>query len=296
MAISKVAIVSPGDMGHSVGRILSENGFEVSTCLNGRSERTKRLAYSSKFRIAETYNELVAHSDLFLSILPPDSADGLVDEITAILLQARKQKPFYFADCNAVSPFKAINMATKINNAGGKFIDAGIIGTSPDKGDIPRFYVSGPEANIMNALDGCGISVKVMGDKVGQASAIKMCYAALTKGTNTLQIALLLAAQKMGVLDSLKNELESSQKKYFVAMEKNLPALPANAHRWIGEMQEIAQTFQKLGITPLFHEGSEEIYKLLLKSSFAKETPENIDLDRTVWEMIESLGVLLKNN
>ena len=75
-------------------------------------------------------------------------------------------------------------------------------------------------------------------------------------------------------------------------MEKNLSSLPANAHRWIGEMKEISQTFEKLGITPLFHEGSEEIYKLLLKSHFAEETPETIDLDRTVWEMIDSLGDL----
>jgi 3-hydroxyisobutyrate dehydrogenase-like beta-hydroxyacid dehydrogenase len=289
--IRNVAIISPGDMGHSVGQVLLKSGFNVMTCLEGRSARTKNLAYSAQFQIVDNYNDLIDGADLLLSILPPDSADELVDNIAAIL-KSDKEKNIYFVDCNAISPFKSISLASKINNAGGTFIDGGIIGKSPDRGDIPRFYVSGPEANIMRALDGCGISVRVMGNKIGQASAIKMCYAALTKGTNTLYIALLLAAHKMDVLDPLKNELQSSQKNHYGSMEKNLSSIPANAHRWVGEMKEISQTFEKLGITPLFHEGSEEIYKFLLKSSFAEETPETIDLDRTVWEMIDSLGDL----
>ena len=289
--IRNVAIISPGDMGHSVGQVLLKSGFNVMTCLEGRSDRTKNLAYSAQFQIVDNYNDLIDGADLLLSILPPDSADELVDNIAAIL-KSDKEKNIYFVDCNAISPFKSISLASKINNAGGTFIDGGIIGKSPDRGDIPRFYVSGPEANIMRALDGCGISVRVMGNKIGQASAIKMCYAALTKGTNTLYIALLLAAHKMDVLDPLKNELQSSQKNHYGSMEKNLSSIPANAHRWVGEMKEISQTFEKLGITPLFHEGSEEIYKFLLKSSFAEETPETIDLDRTVWEMIDSLGDL----
>ena len=94
----------------------------------------------------------------------------------------------------------------------------------------------------------------------------------------------------MGVLTYLKDELGTSQGNHYQAMEKNLSSLPANSHRWIGEMQEISMTFEELGVTPLFHQGAEEIYRLLSRTSFAEETPETIDENRTVWQMIESLG------
>tara|TARA_A100001037_G_scaffold91414_1_gene82816 strand:+ start:1604 stop:2482 length:879 start_codon:yes stop_codon:yes gene_type:complete len=287
--IRNIAVISPGDMGHSVGRVLAEHGFNIFTCLEGRSERTINLAHAAQFKILNNYKELVEKSDLIMSILPPDHASELAGKI-ANILESSNGGQIYFADCNAISPFKSISLAEKINNAGGKFIDGGIIGLSPDRGDVPRFYMSGPDAHVMDILDGCGISVQIIGNKVGDASAIKMCYAALTKGTNTLQVALLIAAQKMGVLTYLKDELGSSQGNHYQAMEKNLSSLPANSHRWIGEMQEISMTFEELGVTPLFHQGAEEIYRLLSRTPFAQETPETIDRNRTVWQMIESLG------
>ena len=197
--------------------------------------------------------------------------------------------PTYFADCNAVSPQSALAMAEVINQAGGKFIDGGIIGTAPTKGDTPRFYVSGPDASVVMELDGRGIVVKAIGDKIGQASGIKMCYAALTKGTHTLHVALLTAAAKMGLTDDLKKEFEFSQKEHLIAMETGISRLPANAHRWIGEMEEISSTFESLGITPGFHNGAADVYRMLVRTTFSEETPETIDKNRTTWETIEAL-------
>ena len=139
-------------------------------------------------------------------------------------------------------------------------------------------------------LDGRGIIVKAIGNKVGQASGIKMCYAALTKGTNTLHVALLTAASRMGLPDDLRKEFEFSQKSHLAAMEKGISRLPANAHRWIGEMEEIAATFENLGVTPNFHKGAAEIYKMLNSTPFAKESPETIDKDRTTWDTIEAVS------
>ena len=132
--------------------------------------------------------------------------------------------------------------------------------------------------------------MKAIGNKVGQASGIKMCYAALTKGTNTLHVALLTAASLMGLTDDLRKEFEFSQKSHLAAMEKGISRLPANAHRWIGEMEEIAATFENLGVTPNFHKGAAEIYKMLNSTPFAKESPETIDKDRTTWDTIESVS------
>ena len=288
MMVNTVAIMSPGDMGHAVGQVLSESGIGVITCTDGRSQRTKNLAEMAGLRQVATLEDMVIQADLVLSIMVPSKAMSFVREISPHFESSKT--PTYFADCNAVSPQSALAMAEVINQAGGKFIDGGIIGTAPTKGDTPRFYVSGPDASLVMELDGRGIIVKAIGNKVGQASGIKMCYAALTKGTNTLHVALLTAASRMGLTDDLRKEFEFSQKSHLAAMEKGISRLPANAHRWIGEMEEIAATFENLGVTPNFHKGAAEIYKMLNSTPFAKESPETIDKDRTTWDTIEAVS------
>ena len=288
MMVNTVAIMSPGDMGHAVGQVLSESGIDVVTCTDGRSQRTKNLAEMAGLRQVATLEDMVIQADLVLSIMVPSKAMSFVREISPHFESSKT--PTYFADCNAVSPQSALAMAEVINQAGGKFIDGGIIGTAPTKGDTPRFYVSGPDASLVMELDGRGIIVKAIGNKVGQASGIKMCYAALTKGTNTLHVALLTAASRMGLTDDLRKEFEFSQKSHLAAMEKGISRLPANAHRWIGEMEEIAATFENLGVTPNFHKGAAEIYKMLNSTPFAKESPETIDKDRTTWDTIEAVS------
>lgn len=290
MSVKTLAILSPGDMGHSVGQALGANGFDVITCLAGRSERTKQLAEAGNIRDVETMEQLVTEADLILSILVPSQAPVIAGQV-ADALRATGQNT-YFADCNAISPASTRSLADTINSAGGRFIDGGIIGGPPSRGTPPRFYVSGEHAPVMTELDGKGIEIKNIGDEVGKASAIKMCYAAMTKGTNALQVALLTAAEALGVSDELRAEHESSQPNAVKAMN-GLTRLPANAHRWIGEMEEIAATFEQVGVTPHFHLGAAEIFRLLAQTPFANETPETIDKSRTIGETIKVVAEYL---
>jgi 3-hydroxyisobutyrate dehydrogenase-like beta-hydroxyacid dehydrogenase len=294
MQLKSIAILSPGDMGHSVGKVLHDSGFDVLTCLSGRSLRTVELARIGNFRIVETMDELVVQSDLILSILVPDRAREIGCEVASSLVNTGQNT--YFVECNAISPDSSKIIEQIITESGGRFIDGGIIGSAPAKGDSPRFYVSGPESDVMSALDGTGIVVKVVGDKVGQASGIKMCYAALTKGSNTLHVALLAAAHKMGLTDTLREELSNSQSSHLKVMENGISKLPANSHRWIGEMEEISATFESLGVTPLFHMGAAEIYRALAATPFASETPESIDPDRSAWETIEVASTFMSKS
>ena len=97
----------------------------------------------------------------------------------------------------------------------------------------------------------------------------------------------------MGCTTSLIEELEFSQGAALSAMESGIPGLPANSGRWIGEMEEIAKTFDAAGVTPRFHQGSAEIYRLLDSTSFASESPETIDRNRTLKDTIrEAAGRL----
>ena len=284
MSIKTIAIQSPGDMGHAVGRALGENGYDVITCLAGRSERTRELASKGNMRDVDSYETLVREADIVLSILVPAHATGVATQVADALRTTGTQTPF--ADCNAVSPQTTAAMASIVNDAGGRFIDGSIIGGPPGRGAPPRFYVSGPDAGLMAELDGKGIAVRPLGDLVGRASGIKMCYAAMTKGTSALYIALLTAAEALGLTQELYAEFKSSQPEVFARMESGLPGLPANAHRWVGEMEEIAATFDYVGVTPGFHQGAAEVYRLLGETPFAHETPETIDRSRTLEDTI----------
>jgi 3-hydroxyisobutyrate dehydrogenase-like beta-hydroxyacid dehydrogenase len=145
----------------------------------------------------------------------------------------------------------------------------------------------------MDELDGMGITVRPMGDEIGRASAIKMCYAAGTKGTTALHTALLTVAEALGVSQELATELQSSQPDVYGRMEAQVPGLPISAGRWIGEMEEIAATFTRVGVTPGFHQGAAAMFRLLSQTPFAAETPETRDSNRNLTETIAYLAQLL---
>ena len=288
MAVNTVAILSPGDMGHGVGRAFGEHGLDVITCLEGRSDRTRGLALKGNIRDVPSLNEMVSQADLVLSILVPAEALDVARRVADALRATGADSPF--ADCNATSPQTTQKMDAIISGAGGRFIDGSIIGGPPGRGTPPRFYVSGAHAGIMAELDGKGIDVRPMGDSIGQASGIKMCYAALTKGTSALHTALLTAAEAMGLSQELRAELSSSQPEAYRRIENQVPGLAVNASRWIGEMEEIAATFDHLGVTPHFHLGAAEVFRQLSKTSLAQETPETVDTSRTSAETIAEVA------
>jgi hypothetical protein len=95
------------------------------------------------------------------------------------------------------------------------------------------------------------------------------------------------------VSQELATELESSQPEVFARMAGGVPGLPISAGRWIGEMEEIAATFEHVGVTPGFHEGAAAMFRLLAQTPFAKETPETRDSSRTLAQTIAYLAKLL---
>ena len=278
-------------MGHAVGRALSEHGFDILTFLEERSERTRALAQDAGFRTSASLNELIVESDLVLSILVPAHAETVAKEIAQALEETGE--PTLIADCNAISPMRSEYIGRIVESAGGRYIDASIIGHPPGRDVPPRFYVSGSYADPMLELDGKGIAVKNLGNDIGRASGIKMCYAALTKGTSTLQVALLTVAESLGLSAELHDELAYSQKGALDSMKSGISKLPPNAHRWIGEMEEIATTFAAEGVTPHFHLGAAAIYRLLEQTPYALESPENIDPTRTLAETIAATAAQL---
>lgn len=284
MTFSTIAVMSPGDMGHAVGRTLREQGFRVITALDGRSARSRELAERGGLEDAGTLAKLIAEADLVLSIMPPGAAQAFATA-AAEAMGTTGATPV-FADCNAVAPATTQRIGGIVGAAGAPFVDGGIIGAPPGKATPPRLYVSGPDAGLLLPLAGPELKIVSLGPEVGRASALKMCYAALTKGTMTLDTSVLLAGTRLGVYDELKAEFAGSQQAAFKRMENRVPWLAADAERWTGEMEEIAATFGAAGLPGEFHLAAAEIFRLLAATPLADETRESADPSRSLDEAV----------
>ena len=278
--------MSPGDMGSGVGGILKQNGFRVITALDGRSRDSRVRAVEQGIDDVGSLDELVKSSDLILSILVPSEAQSFAQDVAESLVRTDSQ--IAIADCNAVSPTTGIRISEIISAAGGKFIDAGIIGGSPRGGATPRFYASGEHAHILGELDGKGIDVPVMDGEIGRASALKMVYAALSKGTAALHASTLMTAKSLGVYGDLIQELEMSQSKTLASMA-SVNSISSKAFRWIGEMEEIAATFGDAGTSSHTHTGAAETFQTIADSSIGHERVGTVDDSRTLEESIAAM-------
>lgn len=292
MPLRTVGILSPGDMGHTVGRVLGEHGLRVITCTQGRSERTRLLAESANITAVPTYRRLVVEADLILSILVPAQAKAAAENVAQALGETKTE--LVFADCNAIAPQTVHRIDKIITAAGGTFVDASIIGPPPKNEGATRFYASGGDLRIFQELSRFGLDIRPLGAEVGLASSIKMCYASMTKGITALCTELLTAAEILGVSEALGEEFKLSQSALYERMDRSLPSMPPKSRRWIGEMEEISATFEHVGLTPKILAGAADMYRFVGESHLADLSPEEPESYPTLENMISILADHLK--
>ncbi len=288
MEINTVAILSPGDMGHAVGQRLRENELDVVTCLAGRSERTRALSDKAGIRDVATMAELVEQSDLIMSMTVSAAVPGLCRQVADAIRATGADT--LFAECNAIAPQLTREMEPIITEAGGRFVDVSIIGGPPRPGYSPHFYTSGAHPAEFAQLNDFGLEVLQLDGAVGQASGIKMCYAAMTKGSWALYSELLMAAELMGLTEPLLAEFGSGQAAVLQRMERTIPTVPPRSRRWVSEMEEIRDTFAHLGMTPHLFEGVAEMYRFIGSTPLGEELPETRDRNRSFTETIQQLA------
>lgn len=287
MSIGTVGILSPGDMGHSIGKVLRDNGLRVLTCLDGRSDRSRELAGKAGFEDVASLDDLVQQADVVMCVLVPARATEVAGQV-ADAMRRTGATPLY-VDCNAIAPATVRGIAELISAAGATVTDVGIVGPPPRKPGT-RFYASGPGAERFAALREHGLDVRLVGPDIGQASGLKMCYGALTKGLQALATELLVAARLMGLEETLRDEQEHSMTAVLGWLEAQMPIMPPKAYRWVGEMEEIAATFADLGMTPDILNGAAEMYRLVADTPIGKESPEQRDPNRDMYGVIAALA------
>jgi len=255
----KVAIIAPGEMGSGVGARLKERGVEVLTSLTGRGGASAERAQRACMVAVDDDDELVARADIVLSILPPAEALSLANRLAPALAKAGGR--VLYADCNAIAPQTVHAVAAIVAPTGARFADVGIIGGPPrSDGYTPHLYVSGEAALSLRALADFGLEIRPIEGGIGAASALKLSYAALTKGLSAIAIAVARGAENGHAGEALRAEFAQSQPQLLAWLQRQIPTIYPKAYRWVGEMEEIAR-FLDGDATAAMFEGAARAYE-----------------------------------
>jgi len=270
--MNTIGVMSPGDMGQAVAQQLQTAGFEVVTALGGRSERTRELGRAAGLTDLVTLEALVERADMVLSIMNPASAAQFARQLADAMVSSG-QRPL-FLDCNALAPESKRELQTIMEAAGARMLDVGIIGPPPRGRAAPRLYVSGAGAEAALELAGPQLLFRIAGPAIGDASAVKMCFAALGKGAQALAAQTLIAAARYGVTDAVVAEyLTLTRGVHEFAMDQ-LPKMTPKAYRWAPEMREIALAFEAVGLPRSTFDGIAEMYDFIAQTGLGRESPE----------------------
>jgi 3-hydroxyisobutyrate dehydrogenase-like beta-hydroxyacid dehydrogenase len=255
-------------MGVTVGAAARANGARVLWVEDGRSAASKARAQTAGLEPVATLAALVEAADLIVSVCPPHVAEEVAQGTIAAGFKG------LFCDANAIRPERARRIAAAVERAGGRFVDGGIIGLPPRAPGETRLYLSGPDAEAVAALfRGSFHEPIVVGGEAGAASALKMCYAAFNKGRVALALAVRALGRASGVDEALRAEWALSMPGQAERTEADGPRVSAKAWRWVGEMEEIAATFEATGLPPGFHEGAGEIFEAMAAFKDAERAP-----------------------
>jgi 3-hydroxyisobutyrate dehydrogenase-like beta-hydroxyacid dehydrogenase len=273
MTLRTIGIHNPGDMGGAVAVVLAAHGLRTVAALEGRSERTRALAAQAGVEDVGSLARLVREAELILSILVPGDAVLAARQVAAAMRETGARP--VFVDCNAIAAETALEAEAAIAAAGAPFVDASIIGPPPRVPGRTRFYASGPAAPAFAQLAAHGLDVRVLDGPVGQASALKTCYASLTKGLHALGGALFAYAHAMGLHEPLHEEFQLSQPALLAWLERALPTVPPKAHRFVAEMEQHGRGFAAAGLPPGMMQGAAEFYRFLAGTPPGRERPES---------------------
>lgn len=256
MTKQKVGVLHPGQMGAVVAQTIRNSGHEVYWASEGRGTETRKRAEG--LIDAGSLAQLCASCTVLVSVCPPEFAEDTARAVAACFFAG------LYIDANAISPERARKIGRLVIQGGATFVDGCIIGMPARTRGETWLYVSGERAeDALPVFTGGPLEVEVLGDEIGQSSALKMCFAAHSKGTVALLAAVMGAAEVLGVRPALERQWSRSGPNVARATASVQQAAP-KAWRFVPEMKEIANTFEAAGVPQGFPEAAQQIYERLV--------------------------------
>lgn len=265
----KIGILHPGEMGVSIAVSAQNSGHTVHWASEDRGEKTRERARAQELIDAGTLKELCGVCRIMLCICPPHAAEAVAHQVINAGFEG------IYLDANAISPQRSRTIGGLMQAAGIHYVDGGIIGGPAWEPKSTWLYLSGEKAGeIAGCFSGGPLETRVIGDEIGKASALKMCYASYTKGTSALLCGVLATADALHVDQELLEQWEMDDPGSADQARHRVRRVTAKAWRFAGEMEEIAETFTSGGLPSGFHESAAEIYRRMEGFKDAPALPE----------------------
>lgn len=199
-----------------------------------------------------------------MSVCPPESAAEVGRSVAALGFEG------IYVDANAVAPDTSRSIGRMFEH----FVDGGIVGPPVRAAGSTRLYLSGDRAlAVADRWAGTPLEVRIVDGGPGAASAVKMCFAAWTKGTSALLLAIRALATAAGVDEALVAEWATSMPHLIAQSEQAAANTAPKGWRFGPEMREIAATFAAHDLPAGFGLAAGDIYDRL--TSF-KDAPDVI--------------------
>ncbi len=271
--VTTVGLLHPGAMGSSIGAAAKASGVRVAWVSEGRSEASVARAEADGLEDVFWLNALVNQSRVIISVCPPEFATDVAEEVCGLGYRG------IYVDANAIAPETSRAIAEIVERNHGSYVDGSLVGPPARQAGSTRLYLSGHQAEqVALLLSGGDLGVKCIGNRIGAASALKMAYSAWTKGTSALLANIWALALAESVLEPLTEEWEQSQPQLLERSRRGLPVAAAKAWRFVGEMEEMAQTFEANQLPDGFHRAAADVYRRLERFKDDPDAPGGSEL------------------
>ena len=256
MNLRNIGFLHPGEMGISLAASAQNSGHQAYWVSEGRSDQTRERADRHGLNDAGTLAALCQTCTIIVSICPPHAAEEIAESVLRCGFRG------LYVDANAISPQRIVRMAERMALAGIDLVDGGVIGGPAWQPGRTWLYLSGERAQEAAACFAAGpLETAVIGPEVGKASALKMVYAAYSKGTTALLCGVLAAAEALEVREELEAEWSRHGSRFAEEAQNRVTRVTAKAWRFAGEMEEIAATFEGASLPGGFHRAAAELYR-----------------------------------
>jgi 3-hydroxyisobutyrate dehydrogenase-like beta-hydroxyacid dehydrogenase len=268
MSHQKVGVLHPGNMGIAVAAAVQKGGRVVYWASESRSAQTRERAERFDLQDARTLTDLCATCSVIVSVCPPHAAETVAGQVVAQGFDG------LYMDVNAISPQRAQRIGLAMEDAGVTFVDGGIVGGPAWERGTTWLHLAGPAAETAASLFAAGpFETNVLGEEIGLASALKMCYAAYTKGTTALLCGILATAEVLGVREDLQRQWAWNGSGLDEQAPRRVRAVTEKAWRFVGEMEEISATFAEAGLPSGFHQAAADVYRRIAHFKDAPSLP-----------------------
>ena len=258
--IRRIGIVGFGEAGGIIGNDLAAQGVEVAMfdiLLDAKESRDAMLAkaHESKVQAKGSLADCLRDAELVISAVTASSSLDVARDAAKTMHRGQ-----IFMDMNSVSPGTKRAEAAHIERSGARYVESAVMAAVPTQGlKVPMLLGGSYAAELAPRLALLGMDATAVSDKIGVASAVKMCRSVMIKGMEALAVECLFAARRYGAEDAVLASLDATYPQ--MGWREKLPdylvsRVAEHGKRRAAEMREVAESLRDVGIDPLMAEAT----------------------------------------